>query len=294
MIPGTPFVIRPRLMPTTPPQPFSAVTGIADETRTSVDYKFENQRRGRADEAVIQQTLAGEGWFEDSAGRRAVASGRAMLFTHDEASRYGYPEEAGGAPYRLRYLSFRLGALAPWFERLKADFGSVPRLEGEGEAAALMIEIGRRFHARDFRDRFHESELLHRLLLALYREQVADTQTRDPVEFGYHHLRDNFRSPLNLKQLAARCGISREHFIRAFGKRYGEPPGAMLRRLRLEQAQRMLRATQIPVQDVALACGFADANSFCRAYRIHFGTTPGGARREPPVGARHGARSHLA
>ena len=121
--------------------------------------------------------------------------------------------------------------------------------------------------------------MLHHLLVALYREQVAATQTNDPVEYGRHYLRDHFRSPINLKSVAQKCGVSREHFIRAFGKRYGEPPGELLRRLRLEQAHRMLRSTPIPVQDVAVTCGFADANTFCRAFRQKYGLTPGQARK---------------
>lgn len=72
---------------------------------------------------------------------------------------------------------------------------------------------------------------------------------------------------------------SRDHFIRVFGKRYGEPPSALLRRLRLEQAQRMLRSTHMTVQDVAVACGFADVGTFTRAYRQKYGKTPGTNRR---------------
>jgi transcriptional regulator GlxA family with amidase domain len=51
-----------------------------------------------------------------------------------------------------------------------------------------------------------------------------------------------------------------------------------MRRLRLEQAQRMLGATQLAIQEVATACGFTDANTFCRAYRLRYGTSPGAAR----------------
>lgn len=260
------------------PDPFSIVHGLDEETRASPAYFFENHRRGSADEAVVQQTLAGAAFFQDASGRRLVAAGHVMLFTHDEPTSYGYPPEAT-EPYRQRYLSFRLAALRPWFDRLRGEFGPVLRMPLEGEASATFAEIFRLFRARGFRDRFQETELLQQLLVALYREQIAAAQTRDPVEFGYHYLRDHFRSPLNLKEVAERCGVSREHFIRGFGKRYGEPPGEMLRRLRLEQAHRMMRATQMPVQDVAVACGFADANNFCRAYRLRYGATPGSSRR---------------
>ena len=265
-------------MPAPLPDPFSTVNGLAEETRTHAAYRWDNRRRSSPDEAVVQQTLAGAGFFEDTGGRRLVPAGQAMLFTHDEASCYGYPPEVT-APYRLRFVSFRLLGLHAWFDRLRAEFGAVVRMPFDGEASAVLDEIMRRFRERGFRDRFQETELLHQLLVALYREQVAATQTQDPVEYGHHFLRDNFRSPVNLKEVAKRCGVSREHFIRAFGKRYGEPPGELLRRLRLEQAQRMLGATQLAVQDVALACGFADANSFCRAYKTRYSTTPGATRR---------------
>jgi transcriptional regulator GlxA family with amidase domain len=148
----------------------------------------------------------------------------------------------------------------------------------EGVATNIFTEITRRVRERSFQDRLQQTELLHQLLVALYREQVAATATRDPIEYGYHQLCDHFRSPQNLKELAARCGVSREHFIRAFGRRYGEPPGELLRRLRLEHAHRLLRATRVPVQEVATACGFTDANSFSRAYRHLYGTTPSYAR----------------
>ncbi len=263
------------------PDPFSSVTTVDEETRTQAGYRYDNHGRGSPQEAVIQQTLSGSGFFEDVSGRRLVPSDHAMLFTHHEASSYGYPPEVT-EPYRLRYVSFTLGGLRTLFDRLRTEFGSVLRMPFDGEASAVLGEITRCFRACAFRDRFQETELLHQLLVALYREQVAASRANDPIERGYHHLRDNFRSPLNLKAVADLCGVSREHFIRAFGKRYREPPGEMLRRLRLAHAHRMLKATHMPVQEVALASGFADANSFCRAFRRRFGHTPG-HRRRPAV-----------
>ncbi|MCU0792949.1 MAG: AraC family transcriptional regulator [Opitutaceae bacterium] len=261
------------------PDPFSSVLGIGEELRTGTDYFWDNHRRGSGEEAVIQLTLAGAGFLEDARGRSFAPAGTAMLFSHDEDSRYGYPPEAT-ASYRLRYLVFKVAGLRAWFDRLRAEFGAVVLMAPAGEAADIFADLVRRYKKRQFRDRVQETELLHRLLVALYREQVAATQTRDPVDYGSHHLRDNFRSPLNLKEVAALCGVSREHFIRAFRRRHGEPPGALLRRLRLEHAHRMLRATQLPVQEVALASGFADANTFCRAYRLKFGVSPGAARKQ--------------
>jgi len=200
-----------------------------------------------------------------------------MLFTHREPTAYGYPPEAT-EPYRLRFISFSPAGTADLFARLRADFGSVVSMPDASEASALHDEIIHRYRRRQFLDRWHEAELIFRLLLALYREQVRGTQSSDPIEFGAHYLRNHFRSPLNLKAIVQKCGVSREHFIREFSARFGESPGVLLRRLRLEHARALLGATRLSVQEVALACGFTSSNTFCRAYRVHFGLSPGAAR----------------
>jgi len=266
-------------MPPPLPDPFARIISAGDQTFTSPTYFYDNRRRGgRADEAVVQQTLGGAVFIQTSDNRQLAPNDTAILFTHDEDSSYGYPPEVT-EPYRLRYVAFKLAGLSAWFARLRAEFGPVVRMPRHGESAVVLAEVVRAFGSRGFRDRFQETELLHQLLVALYRDQVAATQTNDPIEYGRHYLRDHFRSPINLKAVAQHCGVSREHFIRAFGKRYGEPPGELLRRLRLEQARRMLRATQLPVGEIALACGYADANTFCRAYRQKYGTTPNHSRK---------------
>ncbi len=261
------------------PDPFAHIISAGEQTFTTPGYFYNNrQRGGHDDEVAVQQTLAGTCFLKNSEGRQLAPADTAMLFTHDEDSSYGYPPEVTG-PYELRYVCFKVAGLKSWFERLRAEFGPVIRMPLHGEASSVLAELVAGFKHRSFRDRFQEGELLHQMLVALYRDQVAATQTNDPIEYGRHYLRDHFRSPINLKSVAQTCGVSREHFIRAFGKRYGEPPGELLRRLRLEQSHRMLRSTHLPVQDVAVACGFADANTFCRAFRQKYGMTPGASRR---------------
>lgn len=256
---------------------FSYVRVAADEARSSAHYRFENIGREAPASFVIQRTIAGAAFFADAAGRRLVPVGLAMLFTHAEPTSYGYPPEAT-EPYRLRFLSFSPGDLKPLFDRLRRDFGAVVRMPENTEATTLFNEIVRRYQQRQFRDRLEQSELLHRLLLALYRDQVQETRQTDPVEFGHHYLQNHFRSPINLKGVAEKCGVSREHFIRQFTGRYRESPGVVLRRLRLEHARAMLLSTQLSVQDVALASGFTSSNTFCRAYRARFGQSPGERR----------------
>lgn len=255
---------------------FPFILGANDEVRFTPAYRWENRDRSKTPQFVIQRTKSGRGWLRDAAGEHTVPVGHAMIFKHDDGCTYGYPCDSD-EPYHLRYVTAEAGALEPIFDCLRRDFGSVVRMADDSEATALHDELHERFHRHSFRDRLHEAELLHALLIALYREQVLDTRTSDPVEFGHHYLRSHFRSPINLKLVADKCGVSREHFIREFSRRYRESPGALLRRLRLEQARAMLAATDTDVESIALASGYASANTFCRAYRAKYGHSPRGA-----------------
>ena len=206
------------------PDDFPVVHVSADERRTDRDYTFDNANREASYAHVIQRTLSGEAYFRDSSGIHRVPVGHAMLFTHDESTGYGFPPDAT-EPYKLRFLACSGAGLPDLFTRLRKDFGSVVSMPDNSVAAALFDETCLRFQERSFRDRLHQGELLYRLLLCLYREQVWDTRTSDPIEFGYHYVQNHFRSPVNLKEVAEKCGISREHFIREFSARYPERAG---------------------------------------------------------------------
>jgi AraC-like DNA-binding protein len=266
------------------PLPFATVLVANTERRGDASYRWKNYDRasshGGGRQLVVQQTLGGAGVLEDGDGRRLVPVGWAMLFAHDDGSSYGYPPEAT-KPYQLRYVTFRPGALEPWWAQVRQEFGPVVRMAEGGVASEALAALTRDWRMRRARDRAHDSERLFGLLLALAREQQSAAQARDPIEHGQEVIAQGFRGALTLKEVAARCGVSREHFIRGFHARYGETPGGRLRRLRLAHADALLRGTSLPVQEVARACGFAHAITFIRAYRARHGRTPGMVRALP-------------
>ncbi len=243
-----------------PLESFGKVMWAAEEVHASPTYGWDNKDRGSENHLVVQYTLQGEAFFRDQRGERRVPAGNAMLFTLREPSSYGYPPDSREM-YRHRFVAFSPApSLTPVFQKSPAEL--------------LFREMFTRFRERTFDDRVHESELAYRFFAALYREQVRDTHATDPIEYGYHYLRNHFRSPLNLKIIAEQCGVSREHFSRQFTQRYGEPPGSMLRRLRLEHANAMLSATTLSVEEVALASGFTSLSGIGRAYRVKYGRSP--------------------
>ena len=87
-------------------------------------------------------------------------------------------------------------------------------------------------------------------------------------------LQSNLAGRLNLDNLAERYGYSRYHFHRWFTKIVGETPRRYVERLRMEKAAYKLWITDQSVLDIALSVGFKNHETFSRACRRHFATSP--------------------
>ena len=97
--------------------------------------------------------------------------------------------------------------------------------------------------------------------------------------------------PLTLQQLAAVAGLSPYHFIRQFAARFGAPPMALARELRMGlAAQRLAESDPPALIDLAFDLGFESQEGFTRAFKRAHGVSPGRFRRDggkaPPMETR--------
>ena len=82
---------------------------------------------------------------------------------------------------------------------------------------------------------------------------------------------------LDLSDLLQR---SEAHFARTFKKSLGEAPHAYIIRRRVEHAKHLMLTTEMPLSEIALACGFTDQAHICKSFRAHVGQSPAAWRRE--------------
>ncbi|MGE6109739.1 AraC family transcriptional regulator [Aeromonas sobria] len=85
---------------------------------------------------------------------------------------------------------------------------------------------------------------------------------------------------LSIEALASRACLSLYHFHRVFTAVVGEAPGEMCRRLRMQRAAWQLCYTDASITAIALGAGLASSQAFAKAFRRHYGCTPGAFRRD--------------
>lgn len=92
------------------------------------------------------------------------------------------------------------------------------------------------------------------------------------------HVQAHLDSDLTLAELAKKAGLSPIHFHRVFKAETGETPANYVSRLRLERAAFRLQIQDASVFEIALDCGYRNHETFTRAFRRAFGTSPSAYR----------------
>lgn len=127
-------------------------------------------------------------------------------------------------------------------------------------SAEMIIGIFRRLETED------SAGLSERLRLAV----------RSTVSF----LDENFRRHVTLEELSARIFFSKDYLNRIFRELMGMPIGTYLRELRLNEAKRLLRETDLTVSEIAAESGFGDVKALYTVFKRELKMTPGEYRGE--------------
>lgn len=80
--------------------------------------------------------------------------------------------------------------------------------------------------------------------------------------------------PAGRAELAAAAGVSLRQLNRLFAGQLGLAPERFYLQLRVTRARELLRQTNLPITEVAIATGFASASHFSRSFKAHFGRSP--------------------
>jgi len=125
---------------------------------------------------------------------------------------------------------------------------------------------------------------------SLLRQQIGAPDARDipdgrgrlpawQVRKVRDYIDSHISGPILVTDLCAVIQRSEAHFSRYFKRTFGESPHTFLVRRRVELAAQYMLATDAPLSDIALRCGFCDQAHFCKQFRQAAGQTPAVWRR---------------
>lgn len=89
-----------------------------------------------------------------------------------------------------------------------------------------------------------------------------------------NYLCENFRENISFNAVAKQAGLSLSYCSRLFSRVEGKTLTQYLRFLRLTEAKKLLRQTDLPVMEIALKCGFNDLSCFNKSFHASEGCSP--------------------
>lgn len=99
------------------------------------------------------------------------------------------------------------------------------------------------------------------------------------IDIAKAFIQSRFARPLTLAEIAQSVFLSPNYFSSLFTQTAGMTVFDYVRRVRLEEAQRLLAQTRLPIRDVAKTTGFPTRSHFVRSFRKHAGCLPRDYRR---------------
>jgi len=127
-----------------------------------------------------------------------------------------------------------------------------------------------------FRAAYEQNLLACMLLLFLNNcaQGKSGTVITTPIQNAIIYLRSHFRENPKMADVAAMFYLNESYFCRLFKKTTGKSYKAYIKDLKLEYASSLLRATSLPIIEIAGHCGYATLSHFNREFKTRYGVPP--------------------
>lgn len=119
---------------------------------------------------------------------------------------------------------------------------------------------------------------IYLFLYQLFRHNLLELHTgmdgNEIVRRIVEYIDKNFAEDLTTATLCSRFGYTAAHFCRKFKEWTGLTPMNFLKIRRMEEAYKLLKKGHHNINEIAMHCGYTDANYFTRCFKSHFGIPP--------------------
>lgn len=94
------------------------------------------------------------------------------------------------------------------------------------------------------------------------------------VNHAVSYIQNHYSVPVTIEEISDYVGINRSYLSTLFKEYTGMSPIKYLQNFRITRAQHMLTVTDIPIESIALSCGYQTAEAFHKIFRQITGMSP--------------------
>lgn len=231
--------------------------------------KFIKERSVETDD-IFALVKSGSFEFETRNGSYTISENEGALFRKNEFYRRKIISPA--TIYFFRYKANEL-----LFQDEKIVFSDINRIK----STISMLET---LENDIFKDEYYLRSSIFSDIVTQHRIEnriISSTEkTNDEaIQKAIVAIKQNLHKKIILTDIGEMSKLSYVQFTRRFKYSTGMTPSNYIALLRIQKAKEMLSNTELPIKEVASACGFEDAYYFSNFFKKQFGISPTSFRR---------------
>ncbi|MFI3214749.1 MAG: AraC family transcriptional regulator [Eubacteriales bacterium] len=137
------------------------------------------------------------------------------------------------------------------------------------------------------------------LFLSIVAESVSVTETdfgnkgNQYVKRAIEYIQSNYSNPIKVTDVADFVCINRSYLYTLFQNTIEMSPQQFLTTYRITKAAELLQLSQLPIESIALSCGYSDPLVFTKAFKQMKSMSPSGYRKEMQKGETRRNKEYL-
>lgn len=244
---------------------------------------------------LIHYILSGKGKFSIGGKTYPLEAGYGFLITPDELAFYQADEKE---PWTYVWVGFSGTQAAEYIENIGLSLRQ-PVFKSDASEELYQIVKDMMEHntfglSNDLRRNGQLGVFLSVIAEGSRLEKTneadrANIYVRKAVSF----IQSNYCNPIKVTDVAEYVCINRSYLYTLFQNSMGMSPQQFLTTFRITKATELLQLTDLPIESIALSCGYRDPLVFAKAFRQMKKMSPSGYRKEMQKGGSRRNQEYL-
>ncbi len=244
---------------------------------------------------LIHYILSGRGKFSIGGKEYPLEAGYGFLITPDELAFYQADEKE---PWTYVWVGFSGTQAAEYVENIGLSVRQpVFRSDASEELYRIVKDMMEHNTFGLSNDLRRNGQLGVFLSIIAEGSRIEKTNEADRanvyVRKAVSFIQSNYCNPIKVTDVAEYVCINRSYLYTLFQNSMGMSPQQFLTTFRITKATELLQLTSIPIESIALSCGYKDPLVFTKAFRQMKKMSPSNYRKEMQKGETRRNREYL-
>lgn len=231
---------------------------------------------------IFQYTVSGRGMLQIGEKMYPQLENSAFLIERPGPYKYWLPDDSDH--WEIKFLTFNMSSIE-FCDAITRSFGRIFTIAPDAEVFKIFDSILNLVENEQMKSIFDNSLLAYTFIIKLHQHLKVSgpiMTTDNSIQRCLSYINKNFNQNINLVKIADAGKISPFYLNKKFKEIIGETPIQYLIKTRIKKSASLLIDTNMRIEEIAVQCGFENANYFAKVFKKYTGLSPSQYRRRQP------------